>query len=70
MFFYETKPYQIIIYIVLINLLFVNIFFAIYIFYNYDVNPRYKKLTLYLFVPIWIFLYLISYSSARQYLIG
>jgi len=70
MFFYETKPKQFIIYLVLINLLFVNIFFAIYIYYNYDVNSIYKKTTLYFFVPLWGFLYMILYTSARQYLAG
>ena len=70
MYFFEKSLSKSILYIVLINLLFVNIFFAIYIFYNYDVNPLYKKLTLYVFFPIWLALYLLSYSSARQYLVG
>jgi hypothetical protein len=70
MFFSQAKPLQIILFLILINALFVNIFFALYIFYNYEIHPFFKKLTLYLFVPIWILLYMLSYSSARQYLVG
>ena len=66
--FFEVKASSIALYILLINLLFVNIFFALYLFYSYDVHPLFKKLTLYVFLPIWIVLYLLSYSSARSYL--
>ncbi len=70
MFFYETRPKQFVIYLVLINLFFVNIFFAIYIYYNYEVNSIFKKITLYIFIPIWAVLYMLAYTSARQYLAG
>lgn len=70
MFFFEVRTRTFLVYLVLINLLFVNIFFLIYILYNYDIHPLYRKLTKYVFVPIWVVLYLLSYTSARKYLAG
>ncbi len=70
MFFYKTNIKNVIVYLILINIVFVNIVFGIYLFYNYNVNTIYKKLTLYLFIPIWVIIYMLLYSSARQHLVS
>lgn len=68
--FLEVKWHSVLLYLLFINLLFFNIFFMIYMYYHYDFHPLFKKLTLFIFLPLWIVLYLLSYRSARQYLAG
>jgi len=70
MFFYEVRTRSMITYLVLINLPFVNIFYIVYLLYSYNIHPLYRKLAKYLFIPVWIFLYWLSYTSARMYLVG
>lgn len=70
MFFYEIKPLNFVAFILLINFPFINIIFIIYVLYSYNVNNLYRRLTKFFFLPIWAVLYLVAYSTARQYYWG
>jgi hypothetical protein len=68
--FYELKATSILLYMLIINIIFVNIFFFVYLYYKEDTHPLYRKLALFLFLPIWIFIYVQGYGAARSYLFG
>jgi hypothetical protein len=68
--FYELKVTSILLYILIINIIFLNIFFFVYLYYKEDTHPLYRKLALFVFLPLWIFVYIVGYGEARSYLVG
>lgn len=70
MFFSETKPQSFIIYILLINVPIINIGFIVHILYSYNFSPLFRKLTFFLFIPIWVIIYMFAYGKARAYYVG